>query len=850
MSLLVVLLVCLATPLARSAPTVTVGGLFPITGGFGSAGVERRAAAQIAIDAFNADPTVGIGLNFSLDSHDTQVAALAGVQETLDMAQSDLTAHPKVFGIVGAAASSVSMASNLIASLYKIPQISYSSTSPELSDKGRYPYFLRVVPPDSVQGVALAALMKHYEWTKCVVVHSDDSYGRGGAEIFVAEARKLGISITNRLDFARDSTDFSSILDTIKEDDARIIIMNMLAKDAANLLREAEAEGMISPDRAWIATDGVMQTALFQGSSGQSQSELVRASDGMVGTRPRSARVDDPLYVTFLDTWAQRGRDRSNVNFYAPYAYDATTTLLHSLDRVLDRKNVSLVDGSTILADLVANTSFSGLTGSVTFNPTTFDRSGTYDIVNIQYGEIKVIGEWTEASGVKILTKAIWHEGSTDIPKDSPDAVILRLEPAALWFCVVLGLIGLTVCIALVLFLFVQREAPVFRDNNPMFLGVIVEGCAIGFGAVIAWTLSQHPDADADAACVSVVWLLSLSATVTLSALVLKVYQINQLFNNVFKLHEKRTLRLLVKTPILVGFAGVLVVVDAIVLALYTAISPPGDQVTVLTDSEDSVSATKNEVHQCSIGEGEAAPVFVTLLVLSKVLLLGYGFVTLIRIRKVLKTFNDGRWVNFSLFSLVFVAAVAVPTSAVMTPDLYVAKLIVGAMAIWIGCAIVLGFMFIPKILLWYQVRYQERVYDEVDAEEALAAHDADEKDQKKPKKMVSAGTQTARRRRKTSDKTSSSHSSTSSDSSKSGPNEDSRDIAIEIQEMREDQHVTSESSSEGDSISSWRRDDSGDPTSASASASEASTLTEESLSHSEDSSATERSSGRSSSYS
>ena len=35
--------------------------------------------------------------------------------------------------------------------LFQIPQISYASTSIDLSDKSRFEYFSRVVPPDSFQ---------------------------------------------------------------------------------------------------------------------------------------------------------------------------------------------------------------------------------------------------------------------------------------------------------------------------------------------------------------------------------------------------------------------------------------------------------------------------------------------------------------------------------------------------------------------------------------------------------------------------------------------------------------------------------------------------------------------------
>lgn len=76
--------------------------------------------------------------------------------------------------------------------LFQIPQISYASTAPELSDNTRYDFFSRVVPPDSYQAQAMMDIVTAMEWNYVSTLASEGNYGESGVEAFVQISRETG----------------------------------------------------------------------------------------------------------------------------------------------------------------------------------------------------------------------------------------------------------------------------------------------------------------------------------------------------------------------------------------------------------------------------------------------------------------------------------------------------------------------------------------------------------------------------------------------------------------------------------------------------------------------------------
>lgn len=78
----------------------------------------------------------------------------------------------------------------------QIPQISYASTAPELSDNTRYDFFSRVVPPDSYQAQAMLDIVTAMGWNYVSTLASEGNYGESGVEAFVQISRETGRKLT------------------------------------------------------------------------------------------------------------------------------------------------------------------------------------------------------------------------------------------------------------------------------------------------------------------------------------------------------------------------------------------------------------------------------------------------------------------------------------------------------------------------------------------------------------------------------------------------------------------------------------------------------------------------------
>ncbi|XP_060778998.1 extracellular calcium-sensing receptor-like [Neoarius graeffei] len=262
-----------------------VGGIFPfhnkweftdssysVIPAINCMGVEFRAFQYsqtliFAIEEINNSSSLLPGVSLGYKIFDTCNSAAMGVKGAMmllngnDNLNSDQICRKpaQVQTIIGETYSSVSMAIAKSIGPFSIPLISYYSTCECLSDKRKYPSFLRTIPSDYYQTLALAEMVRHFGWTWVGAIRRDDDYGNTGMATFSKIAAQLGICLEYSLPFFRTYSQEKvlRIIEQIKSSTSRVIVGFVTPWDLEILLHVLSEHNITGfqwvGSEAWIA---------------------------------------------------------------------------------------------------------------------------------------------------------------------------------------------------------------------------------------------------------------------------------------------------------------------------------------------------------------------------------------------------------------------------------------------------------------------------------------------------------------------------------------------------------------------------------------------------------------------
>jgi branched-chain amino acid transport system substrate-binding protein len=288
--------------------TVKIGFLNDATGPIAVYADGFVAASQIALGLVN---TVGFssGVQFEI------VYADSGCNGEMGTSAAQSLVDAGVWGVVGAACSGASMGANSVLAAAGVPQISYASTSPALSDATAYPGFFRVVPSDAEQGQAMAAIATADGMDNIAVVHMTNDYGAGLADAFVSNMNASHICTQLGYD-VETTTDFASAVEAVSNAGCTSVFLVSYAADGAMILEEMATQGVNIPV---YGGDGIAEEGL---AAGMADASIV---DGVIASKPSSGGSMSEVQMVFASLCGAHPDCAGGI--YTAEAFDAITMM-------------------------------------------------------------------------------------------------------------------------------------------------------------------------------------------------------------------------------------------------------------------------------------------------------------------------------------------------------------------------------------------------------------------------------------------------------------------------------------------------------------------------------------------
>ncbi|XP_032075845.1 metabotropic glutamate receptor 5 isoform X1 [Thamnophis elegans] len=410
-----------------------------------------------------------------------------GLMKCVDGSTSLYRSKKPIVGVIGPGSSSVAIQVQNLLQLFNIPQIAYSATSMDLSDKTLFKYFMRVVPSDAQQARAMVDIVKRYNWTYVSAVHTEGNYGESGMEAFKDMSGKEGICIAHSYKIYSNAGEqsFDRLLEKLRSHlpKARVVACFCEGMTVRGLLMAMRRLGLASEflllgSDGWAdrydVTDGYQREAAG-GITIKLQSPGVKWFDDYYLKLQPETNQRNPWFQEF---WQHRFQCRlkgspqenpkfnktciSNLTLGTQHVQDSKMGFvinaiysmaygLHNMQTTLCPGYAGLcdamkpIDGRKLL-DSLMKSNFTGVSGDMISFDENGDSPGRYEIMNFkkmkkdQYDYI-IVGSWDNGE-LKMIDDDIWSKKSSVIrsvcsePCEKGEIKVIRKgEVSCCWTC-------------------------------------------------------------------------------------------------------------------------------------------------------------------------------------------------------------------------------------------------------------------------------------------------------------------------------------------------------------------------------------------------------------------------------
>ncbi len=294
-----------------SDPELTLAFLADYSGAIAEFGPAIETGVRLAVQHVNAAGGV-LGNPVRLVTGDTQLDSTAAIEEARRLIEIE-----GADAIVGPLASGITLAvSEAVTSPSRIPTISPSATSPQLSIADDDGYLFRSTISDAAQGVVLADLVGDEGFDNVGVIYINNPYGQGLAETFAANYTETATLVA----IEDGQTSYLAELQRAAAEGAAGLVVVAYPQQAEVFLREAIENDIFTQ---FVFTDGTKSEDLIDAIGAEYLNR-------MRGTAPVGG-PDTPGIVAWNDAYEAEYGELPSIP-YVREAYDAAVALMLAVE--------------------------------------------------------------------------------------------------------------------------------------------------------------------------------------------------------------------------------------------------------------------------------------------------------------------------------------------------------------------------------------------------------------------------------------------------------------------------------------------------------------------------------------
>ena len=177
----------------------------------------------------------------------------------LDPCSNDTLTQYNIIGVIGSETSSLTVQVANMLTAFKIPHISYMSSSAVLSDKAKYPYFMRPIPSDLDLIQIIIDILVKFNWSFVSVIYTEGPYGTRAFNTLRFRAERINICFaeTYEIGYTLFKRQYSRIVDNLVavSDKASVVIVIAYYGQVRTILENYNSLSEEKRNLTWIATD-------------------------------------------------------------------------------------------------------------------------------------------------------------------------------------------------------------------------------------------------------------------------------------------------------------------------------------------------------------------------------------------------------------------------------------------------------------------------------------------------------------------------------------------------------------------------------------------------------------------